>query len=136
MLTVTGLVGVAEAAFGVRRSQMELRNKKWSEDQFYEVLAEVRSWWPTGQEVDLEGAVEYHKRMPEGMNLAKIQRKAEAEGRVLIGPKLGAATVEQTLELALYARDEGEPDIMGIQADTYTRRNQFKEAVVALAGHY
>ena len=41
---------------------MELRNKKWTNEEFFEVRKEVLNQWPTGKEVDLEEAIEYIKK--------------------------------------------------------------------------
>ena len=50
---------------------MELRNKKWTDEEFFEVRKEVLNQWPTGKEVDLEEAVEYNKKIPDTKNFAK-----------------------------------------------------------------
>ena len=50
---------------------MELRNKKWTNDEFFEVRKEVLNQWPTGKEVDLEEAIEYNKKIPDHKNFAK-----------------------------------------------------------------
>ena len=44
--------------------EMEVRNRKWSEDEFYKVRKEVLSTWSTGKEVDLEEAIAFHKSLP------------------------------------------------------------------------
>ncbi len=111
---------------------MELRNKKWTEGQFSQYLEKVRSWYPTGREVDMDESVEYHKKMPERKNLVMAEAKAEAEGYVLICPRVGFATVDQTLETVVYARDNSGPDFVRIAADTYTRRMEFDKAKKAL----
>ena len=43
---------------------MELRNRRWTEEEFFQMRKEVLSQWPTGREVDLDEAIEYHKKMP------------------------------------------------------------------------
>ena len=48
---------------------VELTNKRWSEEKFNQALKEVRSAWPTGRDVDLDEAIEYHKQMPERKSL-------------------------------------------------------------------
>lgn len=111
---------------------MELRNKYWSEEEFNQVLEEVRGTWPTGMEVDLDEAVRYHKSLPEKRNLAKAMKKAEMEKRVITCPRVGAATVEHTLDVALYVRDKGGADAIGVTPDTYTRKMQLHEAKKAM----
>lgn len=111
---------------------MDIRNKRWTQEQFNEYLEKVRSWYPTGREVDLQEAVEYHRKMPDRRNFVKAQTKAEAEGNTLICPKIGEATIEQTLETFVYARDTGGADLAQVPADTYTRRMEFDKASQAL----
>ena len=40
---------------------MQLSNKKWSEQEFFEERKEVLASWPTGADVDLDEAIAYHK---------------------------------------------------------------------------
>ena len=112
--------------------KVEVENKMWSEDSFNDELEKVRSWYPTGREVDLDEAVNYHKEMPERRNLAKALKKARAEGKTLIGNRFGFATVEETIEVAHVIRDEGGCDLLGITTDTYSRRADFAAAEEAL----
>ena len=42
-----------------------VNNKKWSDDYFAREREKVLAMWPTGREVDLDEAVEYHRQMPE-----------------------------------------------------------------------
>lgn len=111
---------------------MEVRNQRWSDDQFKEYLAKVRTWYPTGKDVDLEESVEYHRRMPAHRSIVPVQETAEREGRILCCPRVGLATIEQTQEVYLYARDHGGADFVRLNADTYTRRMEFEKAQKAL----
>jgi methylaspartate mutase epsilon subunit len=38
---------------------MEIRNKKWDDDEFQEARREVLAMWPTGKEIDLDEAIHY-----------------------------------------------------------------------------
>lgn len=111
---------------------IDLSNKKWTDEQFNAYLADVRSWYETGREVDLEEAVEYHRTMPAERNMVKAQVKAAAEGNVLVCARAGFATIDQTLETHAYTRDHGGSDIVRVSVDTYTRRMQFDRAKQAL----
>ena len=111
---------------------MEIRNKKLTDLNYDDELKRVRSWYRTGAEVDLDEAVEYHKKMSDARNLSKALQKAKSEGRVLIGNRFGFATDEDTIEAACYIRDEGGCDFLGITTDTYTRRAEFDAAQKAL----
>lgn len=50
---------------------MELRNKKWTNEEFFEVRKDVLNQWPTGSEVDLKEAIEYNKKIPDHKNFQK-----------------------------------------------------------------
>ena len=44
---------------------MELKNKKWTEEQFFAVREKVLATWKTGKdpELNLEDAIEYIKKL-------------------------------------------------------------------------
>ena len=44
---------------------IDIKNKKWSDDEFYKVRKEILATWETGKEVDLDEAIAYHKSLPE-----------------------------------------------------------------------
>ena len=41
-----------------------IKNKRIPDDEFNAIRADVLKQWPTGREVDLKEAIEYHKAMP------------------------------------------------------------------------
>lgn len=42
----------------------EVRNRKWTRDEFESVRSEILTQWPTGKDVDVEEAFTYHKNLP------------------------------------------------------------------------
>jgi methylaspartate mutase epsilon subunit len=42
---------------------MEVKNKRLSDDEFFHQRKEVLAEWPTGRDVDLNEAVEYERRL-------------------------------------------------------------------------
>ena len=50
---------------------MDIQNKKISDAEFEQLRKEVLTQWPTGKDVDLQEAVEYHKSMPEERKFGK-----------------------------------------------------------------
>ncbi|MBI2906614.1 MAG: methylaspartate mutase subunit E [Chloroflexi bacterium] len=112
--------------------ESEVRNKKWDEDVLRSMLAEVLRLYPTGQDVDLEEAVEYHRSMPPAKNVTYVYQEAEKEGKVLIQPRAGTATIEDMIALLRCLQDEGGADILPMTVDTYTRRMQFRQAEIGL----
>lgn len=111
---------------------MELRNKKWSRDDFFARRREVLAQWPTGAEADLEEAVRYHETIPAAKHFAKQLRKAQKEGRTLTQPRAGVALLDQHIELLNYLRTEGGADLLPTTIDSYTRQNRYKEAQVGI----
>ena len=107
---------------------MELRNRKLSEEEFFKEREEVLAQWPTGREVDLDEAVEYHKNMPPGKILPLKLLDAKEKGEVYPVTGMGKTTIEEQMELYKYVQDEGQADILGISVDSLTRFLNFEEA--------
>ena len=111
---------------------MELKNKKWSHDEFFAMRKEILAQWPTGAEVDFDEAVKYHETIPARKHFSKQLIKAKKEGRTLTQPRAGVALLDQHIELLNFLRTEGEADLLPTTIDSYTRQNQYKEAQVGI----
>jgi len=107
---------------------MELINKKINEDEFMASRTEVLTQWPTGARVDLDDAVEFHKKLPAKKLFSRKLRDAKKQGRTLIQPRAGVALVYEHIELLTYLQDKGEADLLPTTIDSYTRQNRYKEA--------
>ena len=107
---------------------MEIRNKKWDDDEFQEARREVLAMWPTGKEIDLDEAIHYQLSMPPGMNYAKKVEEAKKNGKSLIRTDSGVATIEGEIELFKHLQDEGHADLLGTTIDSMTRTCQFERA--------
>ncbi len=107
---------------------MELKNKKWSLDQFHAVRKDVLTQWPTGAEVDFEEAVKFHQTIPAKKHFAKRLVKAKKNGETLTQPRAGVALLDEHINLLNFLRTEGEADLLPTTIDSYTRQNQYKEA--------
>ena len=83
---------------------MDIQNKKIPEDVFHQMRQEVLTQWPTGKDVDLQEAFEYHKNMPESRKFAEKLVKAKAEKRTLIQPRAGVPVVEEHIKLMTITR--------------------------------
>ena len=53
---------------------MDIKNKKISEGDFHALRKEILTQWPTGKDVDLQEAIDYHKAMPEADAIAELKR--------------------------------------------------------------
>jgi len=60
-------------------TEIKVRNKKLDEKEFLKGRPEVLAMWPTGREVDLEEAVEYHKKLPDHKNFMKASERLHRE---------------------------------------------------------
>ncbi|AZV58711.1 methylaspartate mutase subunit E [Clostridium sp. AWRP] len=111
---------------------MELKNKKWSEEQFFKVREEVLSQWPTGKEVDLKEAVDYLKKLPEHKSFPKKLIKAKEQGITLAQPRAGVALIDDHIKLLKHLQDEGGADLLPTTIDSYTRQNRYDECEVGI----
>ena len=109
---------------------MELKNKKWTEEEFFEVRKKVLATWKTGSdpELNLEDAIEYIKKLPEHKNFAIKLSKAKANGsRTLVQPRAGVPVIQKHIELLQHLEDSG-ADFLPSTIDSYTRQNRYVEA--------
>jgi methylaspartate mutase epsilon subunit len=111
---------------------MELINKKISEDEFYKIREEVLTQWPTGEEVDLQDAVDYLKKVPVHKNFSLKLKKAKEEGITLAQPRAGVALIDKHIELLRYLQDEGGADLLPSTIDSYTRLNRYNECQIGI----
>ncbi len=107
---------------------MELKNERWSDEEFLHEREEILSLWPTGREVDLSEAADYLRSVPSERNYALEVIKARNEGRTLVQPRGGVALVEDHIELLQCLQDRGGAELLPTTTDTYTRNLRFQEA--------
>ena len=107
---------------------MELQNKRIPEQEFNKIREEVLTQWPTGRDVDLNEAIEFHKAMPEHKVFSKKLVKAKNSGTTLVQPRAGVALIRDQIELLTYLQDKGEADLLPTTIDSYTRQNRYQEA--------
>lgn len=111
---------------------MELKNKKWTEEEFFSERELVLNQWPTGKEVDLKEAVDYLKKIPDHKNFAKKLIKAKEEGVTLAQPRAGVALLDEHIELLRHLQDEGGADLLPSTIDSYTRQNRYDECEIGI----
>ena len=63
---------------------MEVRNKKLTDDEFERERKEVLGMWPTGKEVDLDEAIEFHKTLLPNKNYALKVSEAKKNGTQIL----------------------------------------------------
>jgi len=112
---------------------VELKNKKWTEEQFFKVREEVLNQWPTGKDIkDIKKGIDYCKSVPEHKNFAKKLIKAKEEGVTLAQPRAGVALIDKHIELLTYLQDEGGADLLPSTIDSYTRQNRYDECEIGI----
>jgi methylaspartate mutase epsilon subunit len=107
---------------------VELKNRKWTHDEFYAMREDVLKQWPTGECVDFSEAIKYHETIPVKKHFAKRLIKAKKNGETLTQPRAGVALIDDHINLLNFLRTEGEADLLPTTIDSYTRQNQYKEA--------
>jgi methylaspartate mutase epsilon subunit len=107
---------------------MDVLNKKWSEDYFLRERKAVLAMWPTGNDVDLDDAVAYHKHMPPSKNAALKVLEARERGVTYFCPSSGTDTIDGHKELLLYLQNVGKVDLLTTYIDSFTRNCRFVEA--------
>jgi len=112
---------------------MDIRNKKIAEGEFMQLRQEVLAQWPTGKDVNLQEAVDYHKSMPECRKFSRKLLDAKAVGRTLVQPRAGVPVIEEHIKLLQFLEKEGEADLLPSTIDSYTRQNRYNEAENGIA---
>jgi methylaspartate mutase epsilon subunit len=111
--------------------EIKVKQKRIDEDRFLEMRREVLSQWPTGNEVNLEEAVEYQRGLPESKNFTKVTEKLRQEGKTVIFPRAGTPVLEDEIALVKTLVEAGIRHIP-VTIDSYTRLDQFDRAQQAL----
>lgn len=114
-------------------SNLEIKNKKIPEGDFMKLREEVLRQWPTGKDVNLDEAVEYHKSMPKERQFPDKLTEAKKAGRTLIQPRAGVPLIDEHIKLLQYLEKEGEADLLPTTIDSYTRQNRYEEAENGIA---
>ena len=96
---------------GSKTDDMTLSAGAIPADDFATMRAENLARWPTGAEVDLEEAAEFHKFLPEHKQLGWVMRQAASEGRCLTQPRGGFGTLELQMDLMPAPARDGIADL-------------------------
>lgn len=108
---------------------MELRNRKWTEEEFLNMRKEVLASWVTGSSklLDLDVAVANLKSVPDHKNFAIKMAEAKKQGRTLVQPRAGVDRLEEHIKLLQFLEIAG-ADFLPSTIDSYTRQNRYLEA--------
>jgi methylaspartate mutase epsilon subunit len=107
---------------------MQIKNKRLDDEQFERERKAVLSTWPTGKDVDIDEAVEFHKKLIPDRNYALKVADAKKNHKHLIRIDSGVATLEGEIELFKCLQDQGGADLLGSIVDSFTRVNDYAQA--------
>jgi len=112
--------------------QIEISNKRLSDDVFHSIRKDVLTHWPTGVDVNFDEAVAYQKGITGDKRFSNKLAYAKENSITLTQPRAGVAVVEEHIKLLKYLEDEGEADLLPSTIDSYTRHNRYKEAQLGI----
>ena len=112
--------------------QIEISNKRLSDDLFHSIRKDVLTHWPTGADVDFGEAVAYQKSITGDKRFSNKLAFAKENDVTLTQPRAGVAVVEEHIKLLKFLEDEGEADLLPSTIDSYTHHNRYKEAQLGI----
>ena len=114
------------------KSNVKIRNKKWDDEYFFNERKDVLAEHPSGKDVNLDEAIEYHKNLPESKILINVLKKAKEEGDICLIAGMGHTELEDQIELLQYIQDEGKAHFLGTTVDSFTRDHDYETAARGL----
>ena len=112
--------------------QIEISNKRLSDDVFHSIRKDVLTHWSTGTDVNFDEAVAYQKGITGDKRFSNKLAHAKENNITLTQPRAGVAVVEEHIKLLKYLEDKGEADLLPSTIDSYTRHNRYKEAQLGI----
>lgn len=106
-----------------------LKNKKLTEQEFFEERTKVLASWKTGSanELAFNEAIAFLKTVPDHKNFAKKMAQAKLGSRTLIQPRAGVPVLSEHIALLKHLEKSG-ADFAPSTIDSYTRLNRYLEA--------
>ena len=111
---------------------VDVKNRKLDDEEFWRERERLLGLWPTGRDVDLDEAIEYHRQMPDTKNFVKKLLKARNEGKTLIQPRAGVCLIDKFIEKCKMLQDQGRADLLCATTDSYTRYGKYDLAEKAI----
>lgn len=99
-----------------------------NERDFQRIREKVLKTWPTGKQVDLDEAYNFHRNLPRNKKSALKLASGKKNGIIFLQPRAGVALVEEQIKLLIFLRKFGRADFLPITIDAYTRHNEYKNA--------
>lgn len=111
-----------------RNASQQVTSKRWDDELFESERRRVLAGWRTGQEVDVEEAVAFHKTRKPLANVPRKRAWARETGNMLIQPLAGVPTLSGHIALMRHLQDVGGADILPSQIDSLTRNQRYQAA--------
>ncbi len=102
---------------------IKVKQERIDDQTFAKMRQEQLAQWPTGKEVDIDEAVEYHKSLPDSKNFTKRLAQYKAEGKIGLFPRSGVPVVEEEIKLLQGLNAVG-VQLFPFTTDSYTRNLQ------------
>ena len=106
---------------------IRVKQQKIDDRTFAKMRQEQLAQWPTGKDVDIDEAVDYHKKMPDSKNFTKALAKYKEEGKIGLFPRSGVPVVEDEIKLLQGLNAVG-VRLFPFTTDSYTRNLQLDKA--------
>jgi methylaspartate mutase epsilon subunit len=113
------------------KMELKVRNRKWNDDDFSTLREKVLALWPTGQEVNLKEAIDYHKSLPEHKILYRVVERLRENNEMVVFPRAGTPILEQEIELNRALVEAG-LRIIPVTPDSFCRLGRYDRAEVGL----
>jgi methylaspartate mutase epsilon subunit len=107
--------------------EIEVIRDKLPDSDFFEERAEVLSQWPSGKEVELSEAIDYHAHLSDKRSFLKVVSELHRFKKTVNFPRGGTPTLEDQIALNRRMVEVGVP-LIPITTDSYTRNGDFKNA--------
>ncbi len=111
--------------------EIKVKNRRLDEDLLMRKRKEWLVEWPTGREVDFDEAIAYQKSLPDSKIWWKVMKKLREDGRTVVSPRGGTATLEDEIKLCKSIEQAGVP-LIPVTTDSYSRSSAFEKAQQAL----
>jgi len=112
--------------------EIELKNKKLTDEEFLGMRKEALAQWHTGKEVEnLAEGIAYCQKLPPQKNFHLRQKAMEKAGQIDIEVSAGHTTVEETIAHIQYS-EALQPSSWCMYTDSYTRKLQYNKAQEAI----
>jgi len=109
-----------------------LKNKKFTDEEFFGMRKEVLAQWPSGREIEnLDESIAYCKGIPPYRNFHIRQKAMEDAGLIDLELAAGRTTIEETIKMIQFS-EAMEPGSWCIYTDSYTRKVNFAKAQEAV----